>query len=327
VSRDLNILQDRLSQFLPSGGEITGITVLSAGNSNESYHVEGLDLVLRLLPSGEPLIDGHGIVDQFQIQAVIGTLDSAPPVAPVRYLCLDNAVLGEPFFLMQKVEGISFDEYADKSWFTSEADEYRQNVCRQFVESIAGLAKLPILDALGPVRTPAEDCAYWRQYAQQASATKLVDLFDELIARAPMPQGAPSPCHGDAKIANTIWKDGKLAAMLDWEMAYNGDPRMDLGYMNYFFVSADTIQTMYGTASGVWNAEQITAAWEKFTGRRATDIAWFNAVAAAKIAAITLYGGYLFRHNKTSNKKMSAWEGNDFRKSIIGVVEERMKRL
>ena len=34
-----------------------------------------------------------------------------------------------------------------------------------------------------------------------------------------------------------MWQDGEITAMLDWEMALNGEPLADLGYMLYSFES------------------------------------------------------------------------------------------
>lgn len=318
MARDLDALLESLRKGLPTGGNITGIKVLSAGNSNETYLLEGVDAILKLMPSGVSLTEGYGILDQFQIQAVIGSYRTAPAVPPVRYLCLDSSVVGEPFYLMERVEGISFDEYADKTWFSVEDDHFRSGVCEQFVSAFASLSKLPALDAFGPIRTPADDCATWRGHAVAAGATSLVAIFDELIAKAPPLVGKPCPCHGDAKIANTIWKDGKLQAVLDWELASNGDPRTDLGYMCLWFQTPAEIEKMYGASSGVWAAQQIVAAWEAATERSASDISWFVASAAAKVAAITLYGAHLYSTNRTANDKMSAWANDEFKDFIIG---------
>jgi aminoglycoside phosphotransferase (APT) family kinase protein len=37
--------------------------------------------------------------------------------------------------------------------------------------------------------------------------------------------------HGDFRIGNTLIHDGRLTAVLDWELVYVGDVRFDLGYL------------------------------------------------------------------------------------------------
>lgn len=47
----------------------------------------------------------------------------------------------------------------------------------------------------------------------------------------PIPQhNAPGLVHGDYWLGNVLWKDGKIAAVLDWEFATLGDPLFDLAY-------------------------------------------------------------------------------------------------
>ncbi len=55
-------------------------------------------------------------------------------------------------------------------------------------------------------------------------------IRDTLEAVWPLPQRNPSVLlHGDFWPGNTLWRDGQLAAIVDWEDAALGDPLADLG--------------------------------------------------------------------------------------------------
>lgn len=327
MNRDLDGVLNTMRQHLVSGHRITGINKLAAGHSNETYLLEGLDLILRLMPTGEPLTQGYGIVDQFQIYAAVGGYADAPPVPSVRYLCTDNAVLGEPFYLMERVTGISFDEYTDKDWFISASDEFRDSIFRQFCAAVAGLAKIPPLEVLGPLRVPAADCALYRTTAAKTESTKLVQLLDELEAQAPALTSEPSVVHGDTKFANTIWENGKLKTLLDWELSYNGDPRADLGYTLHCTTSPHAAKGTFGTASGIWSRERIIEEWEQVSGREAKDIRWFEASSAAKLATFIIYGAHLYKTGQTQDKKMAAWDSDAVRDMMIESLQTMMDAI
>ncbi|MCI0397582.1 MAG: phosphotransferase [Chloroflexi bacterium] len=54
-------------------------------------------------------------------------------------------------------------------------------------------------------------------------------IRDTLASRRPLPQHNPSVLlHGDFWPGNTLWQDGKLVAVIDWEDARSGDPLIDL---------------------------------------------------------------------------------------------------
>ena len=49
-----------------------------------------------------------------------------------------------------------------------------------------------------------------------------------LPERVPAPKNRPVLLHGDFWPGNTLWQDGRLAAVLDWEDAARGDPLADV---------------------------------------------------------------------------------------------------
>ena len=137
--RDVNVLRERLAAFLPNGERITGLRPLTAGHSNETYVIEGLDLILRLA-SAAPSFESHGILTQARIYDEVSRFDSAPPVPRIHVIHEDAELLGAPFFVMEKIEGVSVDDYTLPEWFTSLSDEQRSDLCQHWIAAIGSIA-------------------------------------------------------------------------------------------------------------------------------------------------------------------------------------------
>jgi len=308
MGRDPEHLKSVLSQHLVSGNKITGIRQLAAGHTNETYLVEGLNQILRMPPAGAPLLDAFDMWKQFQLYAVVKGLPGGPPVPRVTYFCDDLSVLGAPFFLMGAAPGEPFPEYECAPWLAEATPEFRSKMSRQWVQAIAGLANQEPIEMLGPVRSPQEEMHIWRRYSVDAGNDALTAQIDRLLAMNPKRSGPATVVHGDPKLGNTLWHEGELSALLDWEMSSNGEPLNDLGYMLFFFESDIHPGSSNCDLPGLWKREQIIKGWEEMTGRSASGVLWYEAMSAAKISAIMAYGHHLALTGQTDDERMQHWE-------------------
>ncbi len=139
-----------LRDILPGGGAITAVTPMMTGFSNDTYLVEGPDLVLRMPPAAGAMLDGHDVIGQARIYAELGRNPGRPKPCPKSCISKqDSALLGAPFFLMRKVPGEAVSDIELQPWFTDVADEMRRQMCRDWVSAFAGLAHLQPLDTAG----------------------------------------------------------------------------------------------------------------------------------------------------------------------------------
>ena len=76
--------------------------------------------------------------------------------------------------------------------------------------------------------------------------------------------------HGDLWHGNTLWHDGKLTAVLDWDCAGVGPAGIDLG----------SLRCDAAWCHGLDAAAHILDGWQAEAGRPASDIAYWDAVAA-----------------------------------------------
>src|SRR5262245_11606971 len=108
MARDLEQMTQALRRWLSGGEAITRIVPLSTGHSNETYLLEGVDRILRMPPSEEGLLPPYDMAAQHAILKAVGAHSGGPPVPNVFELCRDATVLGDPFFLMERLNGEAF---------------------------------------------------------------------------------------------------------------------------------------------------------------------------------------------------------------------------
>ena len=327
MARDLDRVRRVLASILPDGERISKITPLIAGHSNETYVIEGPGTILRLPPPADPLVAGHGIVAQAHIYRILGEQPGAPPVPRVLHLCEDTALLGDPFFVMERVAGDAVPDYSIPIWFTEAPAAKREQVSRQWAEAIGKIATLAPLEVLGRPITPEHNAREWRTMAAEANCPALVALFDRLLT-VPAPISGPvSPVHGDPKIANLMWSDFTLSAVLDWELAYNGEPLSDLGYMLFFFRPEAYSREPLPSLSGMIGRDEVVHVWEQASGRSAAGWQWYEAAAIGKMAAILAHGYNLAVAGQSGDVRFLRWkERLDANMQVMAAVIDRVSQ-
>jgi len=265
-----------LRAYVAGGERITGIRTLRAGHSNETYHLEGLDRILRTPPAGPGLMPSYDMARQHAVMRAIRAEPSAPPVPEVFELCTDAAVIGRPFFVMARCDGASTDWKAP-AWMVAGGPALRDRLSAQWLDAVQAIHALPVGRMPGAARTPAGDAAAWLELIRDADPpVRLVAMLDDLVERPGPTSGAPACLHGDLKFANFLWSGGRLTAVLDWEMAAVGEPLTDLGYLLGLWPArpAEPGQMPYTRLPGWWSRQRIIDEWEAGTGRSAGGSGW-----------------------------------------------------
>lgn len=308
MARDLDHMTRQLCEYLPGGAAITGIVALSTGHSNETYLIEGLDRILRMPPSEEGLLPPYDMARQHAILGEVSRAPSGPPVPQVFELCTDASVIGDPFFLMQRLSGEAFDHTAPE-WLIAAPAASRDSMCAQWVRAVSAVHELPLSVMPPGARKVDDEIRHWLEVAARADAESgLLRLLEELRAHPPVASGSLTPVHGDPKQGNCLWQREHLQALLDWEMAGIGEPLTDLGYMLQFYDQGDAAFASAGfDLEGWWPRERVIAEWERTTGRIARDMRRYEALAMCKVCAIIALGYHLYRSGRATDPRFAAW--------------------
>jgi aminoglycoside phosphotransferase (APT) family kinase protein len=169
----------------------------------------------------------------------LSALAASEVPAPRVYLASDDpAILGAPFFLSEKVEGDTPLPWGSQGQTIQGAR--RESLAADFISALAALHRFD---------WRATPLAKWGEgVTPENAALKQVDDWEARFRRwalRPHPMAhralqwlrgnAPvaerlSLVHGDYRLGNFLERDGRISAILDWELVHLGDPVEDLGW-------------------------------------------------------------------------------------------------
>ena len=205
------------------------------GQSNPTYRVSagGTRYVLRRKPPGKLLPSAHAIDREYRVISALAQTDV--PVAKSYALCLDDAVIGTAFYVMEYVAGRVFWDPT----LPELARHERRPIFEAMNDVIARLhgvdyARIGLGDYGRPGNYAMRQIDRWtKQY--RASETETIAAMDRLIEW--LPKNAPaeeetSIIHGDFRIDNLIFHptEPRIIAVLDWELSTLGNPLADFAY-------------------------------------------------------------------------------------------------
>ncbi len=278
------------------------VTRIAGGKSNLTYRIDAgaESLILRRPPLGHVLPTAHDMAREYRVISALG--GTAVPVPAAVHLCSDPAVLGQPFYLMSRVEGHICTTSLPPGYADTPAQ--RQAIAAGLIEV---LVSLHAVDAgqvgLGDFGRPAgyltRQVARW---TTQWNATR-IDGIDELDAlAAALGDSVPSSArggivHGDYRLDNTLLhpsQPGRVNAVLDWEMSTLGDPLADLGMLLVYWAQADDNAVMKGgevvpsvtALPGFPTRAQVADSYAARSGADLEELPWYVAFAYFKLAVV-----------------------------------------
>lgn len=277
-------------------------SLIAGGHSNLTYRfvdASGAAYVLRRPPLGHVLESAHDMGREHRIVAALQGSDV--PVAPALGLCTDVEVNEAPFYLMQFVEGEVLHD-AETTQPVNVAK--RQQISEHVVDVLAALHNTePEAVGLGELgRKEAYLARQLKRWNKQWVATKTheipeMEATEQLLHERMPEQVGATIVHGDYRLGNLMVKDGRVAAVLDWELCTLGDPLADVGYLLNNWLSPDeegAEKTPTG-AGDFWSREQVVERYAQRTGRDLSQINYYRAFSHWRLAAITqgVYKRYL----------------------------------
>jgi aminoglycoside phosphotransferase (APT) family kinase protein len=284
--------------------ELTQVSRRGEGYSWETYIVtargSGGD-VLRYAVKRIPLA---GIVGDYDVDLEVALLRTAaeelgcPVPAVIAHRSGNEATRG--FYAMEMVDGVVPMPWTVKKLLPE--PEVRRALGLELAGLMAGMhgkdvGTLRIADMVvpdDPRAVGAIEVATWRDAYLELTAVRLpiLDLvFAWLEHRADAVSGRLALVHNDLRVGNFIVRDGRVAAILDWETAEFTDPAADLAKFNL-----PTFRGRSTLASGLVEWEEFLAAYEAVSGWRPSQAAldFWTVLEIAKTAVGCLRGAHFF---------------------------------
>lgn len=318
-SRDVTTLPDRLSSWLATvlpGGPVPHVTVESGIDSNgmssetivlgaeweENGETRRHRWVARVAPAEQdvPVFPSYRLDHQHEVMRLVAELTDIP-VPRVRWMEPTGEVLGTPFFLMDHVEGIVPPDvmpytFGD-NWFHDAPVERQRELQDATVGVLASLHSIPRasetfgflgvgLEGDTALRRNLNWCKSWYDFAVPGiGRSPLLDrAFGWLEENWPTEADAAEPVllWGDARFGNTLYRDFKPVAVLDWEMTALGPRELDIAWMIFahrVFQNITTMLEMPGMPHTL-REEDVRATYTDLTGVEVGDLTWFYAYSA-----------------------------------------------
>ena len=296
---DVAALEAWLKREVPALTPPIRVEQFSGGQSNPTYKLTTANgaYVLRRKPPGKLLPGAHAVDREYRVLAALGA--QGFPVPKVHGLCLDETVIGTPFYLMDMIEGrIVWD-----TTFPDVPQGERPLYFDAMNETIARLHSIdPEAADLGDYGRPGNyferQIGRWsKQYLGDADAGR-VPAMDRLVEWLPanIPSGAGEESriiHGDFRCDNMIFdaREPRVVAVLDWELSTLGHPLADFTYhLMVWRMPAGVSSGLAGrdlAALNIPTEADYVAAYCRRTGREGiADIDFYMAFNMFRLAAI-----------------------------------------
>ena len=278
------------------------VTLIAGGKSNLTFRVDAgaRSVILRRPPLGHVLPTAHDMVREHTVMS--GLAGTAVPVPRMLHLCTDAGVLGQPFYVMELVDGHICREELPSGYADQPAQ--RRAIGAGLVDVLAALHEVdPAQAGLSEFGRPHGYLERQvRRWVKQWDATRIEghDALDALAtalaAEIPATQ-RHTVVHGDYRLDNTILdptEPGRIRAVLDWEMSTLGDPLADLGILLGYWSQADdagartsaTVVPAATVLAGFPTRREVAELYAQRTGLDLTPLPWYAAFAAFKLAVV-----------------------------------------
>jgi aminoglycoside phosphotransferase (APT) family kinase protein len=295
------------------GEPVDEVVQLAGGWSRHSWVARAGERrwVVRVQPPGA-LLDTD-LAAEFR---VYNALDGAGvPMPRALAFVADDAPFGGPFFVMDHVDGVAYDMYsrADRAALAADWDGGR-GIATDMVDTLAAIHALPAagLPHLGFDAVVAR----WREAYETRRLVRdpiLEEAYAWVAGRAPA-QEWPGLVHGDFRIGNVLVAGGHVRAVLDWELAYRGDVRFDLGYLAMARAAGKHL-TLRGPLMGCFAGQDwFLARYATLTGGREIDpddLRTFTMLGIMMLLSTQLTAVWRYANGHTTDVRM-AWSRFSF---------------
>jgi len=303
---DLEKLRDYLTAQQVMDGEKLEIQQFPGGYSNLTFLISTtqMQMVLRKPPRGANIKTAHDMGREFRVLQALRPVFPAVP-RPI-LLCDDESIIGAPFYLMERVEGVILRNRLPKGM------EINPATMKQLSEAAVDLlAKLHDIDlqSTGLIQMGKPEgyihrqVKGWSERYQKATTDEIPDMnmvAEWLAGNEPM-DAEVSFIHNDFKYDNLVLSPDALTtikAVLDWEMATVGSPLMDLGTTLAYWAEATDSPVLkpfnLTWLEGNLNREQVLMHYAAQRKIGAEGFLFYYVFGCFKIAVIVqqIYGRY-----------------------------------
>lgn len=294
-----------LRRFLESRGILTGdITTkpIGDGHSNLTFLVsDATSSVVVRRPPPPPIPPGaHDMLREAKLLSALAP--SAVPVPEVLAVAQAGEVLDVPFYVMSFADGHVVTTTTPSPLDTAEC---RRAIGHSMIDTLAELHAVDWraagLEKMGrPEGFNSRHLQRMRRLVVDDNdrvPEQFADVDQWLQENAP-PESGATLIHCDFRIGNVVVAPeapGRIAAVLDWELATIGDPLLDVGYLLATVPTAGLPMNPTAELSaalledGYPSTDELAQRYSDRTGRDLSGLAWYTTLSLWKLAVLYEY--------------------------------------
>ncbi|MCW2780306.1 MAG: Phosphotransferase enzyme family protein [Marmoricola sp.] len=273
-------------------------TLIAGGKSNLTFelHSAAGTVIYRRPPSAGLLPSAH---DMGREARVIRRLAGTAVPVPTVLLTDDGELTGVPGYVMSKVEGHVIRDGLPAGY--ADTVEEKTAIANVLVDTLVDLhavapAEVGLADFGRPQGFLARQIRRWRAQSEQATdqvLPEMEELARQLAVKAPAHPGE-TIVHGDFRLDNCLMgidDPARVAAVLDWELSTLGDPLTDLAMLLFYWgrpgSEGPRLTPRVTRQAGFPGSDYLARRYEAQTGAGLDDLAFYEAFAHFKFAAVT----------------------------------------
>jgi aminoglycoside phosphotransferase (APT) family kinase protein len=298
------LVTEPLERFLDEHGLGAGtlaVAPVGEGHSNVTYVITrgAWEAVIRRPPRPPLPPSAHDVLREARVMRALADTARVPGVLAV---CDDPAVIGAPFYVMDRLHGhvVTTDVPA-----TLDTLEDRRRMGAELVDALVEIHAVDWraagLEGFGRPSGYLERQLRRFGGLWEHNRTREVPVVEEVAAwlAEHLPESGPSTVvHGDFRLGNVMYAPSPpvdLIAVFDWEMATIGDPLADVGYLMALWSAEETAGVLelspVTREPGFPSRAELVSRYEEGSGRPVTDIGWYQTLALWK-ASVFMEGNY-----------------------------------
>lgn len=241
------------------------------------------------------------VFHQYRVMRAIAA-NSAVKVPNVDFAESDPAVLGAPFFLMDRIDGrvpSDFPSYHQEGWLAELSTADRTRCWWNGIEEMARLHQIDWhhFAFLADGTETAPDAAFyldvfvgkWFDWARNGQSFPIIsEALALLKANAPLAVQS-GLVWNDARLGNTMYAAHgvEVVSLFDFEVATLGPPEVDLAHWVYL---DEVFSENFGVPriDGLPRGAEAVAGFERLYGRPMPQFSYYMSVAALKILILSV---------------------------------------
>lgn len=320
---DATRVAEYLRGKLAGSDRALSVRQFAGGHANLTYLLrygegEGAsEYVLRRPPLGPVAPGSH---DMSREHRVLSVLWKAFPLAPRSFVfCDDAAILGVPFFVMERRHGVVV-RGAIPPEFGGGADATTNRKLSQVVVDVLAAfhAVEPAKAELGDLGRPegflARQVKGWTERFERARVDEF-PLADELqrwlLDNLPV-SPTPTLLHNDWRLDNmavAVDDPGRCVAVYDWDMCTRGDPLCDLGTVLAVWYDQGevppSLNPMPTHAPGFLRRAEAARRYGEQSGRDLSQLAYYLVFGTFKMAVVLQQIYFRFHQGQTKDQRFA----------------------